>query len=334
MAIAQTMTGDGPRRAESVGLRIEPFPEASRACLERFEARNARDVRLWSLADEPSPRGTRFLARDAGGAIVASGQLQRADHLGHADGERLIHVVVEPGARGRGLGGALLERLESAARDAGASRLLSILYADQPDGLRCAERHGYAEYDRRSRWFLELARYPAARFGDPAQLARRTGTEIRSLASLIDEGRLDDSLAMQIADAHFALIAEMRTVLPVREPVTDYRRGFLETSRVVREASFVALRGRELAALTLIVRVDPRLAFVAISGAVGPGRGRKLTLPLKVHAIEALQSLGFARLGSLYDADHAAGRVLNRALGFEAEPAMVRVQKRLADRRA
>src|SRR5687768_1312376 len=202
MAIAQTMTGEGPRRAESVGLRIEPFPETSRACLERFEARNARVVRLWSLADEPSPRGARFVARDAGGAVVASGQLQRADHLGNADGERLIHVVVEPGARGRGLGGALLERLESAARDAGASRLLSILYADQPDGLRFAGPHGHAEYDRRSRWFLELARYPAARFGDPAQPARRTGTEIRSLASLIDDGRLDDSLAMQIADAH------------------------------------------------------------------------------------------------------------------------------------
>src|SRR5688500_5271979 len=334
MAIAQAVTRDGPRRAESVGLRIEPFPEALRACLERFELRNARDVRLWSLADEPSPRGTRFVARDADGAIIASAQLQRADHLGNTDGERLIHVVVEPGVRGRGLGGALLERLESAARDAGATRLLSILYADQPAGLRFAERHGYAEYDRRARWCLGLARFPAARFGDPGLLARRTGTEIRSLASLVDEGRLDDSLATQIADAHFALIAEMRTVLPIRQPVTDYRRGFLETSRVVREASFLALRGRELAALTLIVRVDPKLAFVAISGAAGPGRVRQLTLPLKVHATEALRSLGFARLGSLYDADHAAGRVLNRALGFEAEPAMVRVQKRLADRRA
>lgn len=315
-------------------IRIEAFPESARDCLDQFERRNARDVRLWTLADEPMPRGRRIVARDASGAIVASGQLQRADHLGNAEGEQLIHVVVEPSQRGRGLGAAILERLESESREAGVTRLLSILYADQPDGLRFAERHGYSEYDRRSRWFLDLARFPAARFGDPAALARRTGTEIRSLASLMTEGRLDDALASQIADAHFALIAEMRTVLPIRQPVSDYRRSFLETSQVVHEASFVALWGRDLAALTLIVRVDASLAFVAISGAVGRGRGRKLTLPLKVHAIEALRSLGFGRLGSLYDADHAAGRVLNRALGFEAEPAMVRVHKRLADRRA
>ena len=335
MAIApQISSDDPPHRAEPGALRIEQLNESSRACLERFESRNARDVRLWTLSDEPTPRGTRLVARDACGSIVASGQLQRADHLGNADGERLIHVVVEPAVRGRGVGRAMLERLEALSREAGVTRLLSILYADQPDGLRFAEKHGYTEYDRRSRWFLELARFPAARFGDRAELARHTGTEIRSLASLLQDGRLDDMLAGQIADAHFALIAEMRTVLPVRQPVADYRRAFLETSQVVHEASFVALRGRSLAALTIVVRVDPTLAFVAISGAVGPGRGRKLTLPLKVHAIEALRSLGFARLGSLYDADHAAGRVLNRALGFEAEPAMVRVHKRLADRRA
>ena len=333
MTIANGLIARKCRPVGQGSVRIEAFPESARASLEQFEQRNARDVRLWTLADEPQPRGRRLVARDGAGAIVASGQVQRADHLGSAEGERLIHVVVEPGHRARGIGGAILDRLESESRDAGVSRLLSILYSDQPDGLRFALRHGYTEYDRRSRWFLELARFPSARFGDPAALARRTGTEIRSLASLIDDGRLDDALAAQVADAHFALIAEMRTVLPVRQPVADYRRSFLETSQVVREASFLALRGPDLAALTLIVRVDASLAFVAISGAVGRGRGRKLTLPLKVHAIEALRALGFSRLGSLYDADHASGRVLNRALGFEAEPAMVRVHKRLADRR-
>ena len=333
MAIAGGLYARDLRSGGPAAVRIETFSESCRPRLEQFERRNAQDVRLWTLADEPQPRGRRIVALDTGGAIVASGQLQRADHLGTAEGERLIHVVVEPAQRWRGVGGAILERLESESRDAGVTRLLSILYEDQPDGVRFAQRHGYSEYDRRSRWFLDLARFPAARFGDPAALARRTGTTIRSLASLTAEGGLDDALATQIADAHFALIAEMRTVLPVRQPVSDYRRSFLETPQVVHEASFVALHGRELAALTLIVRVDATLAFVAISGAVGRGRGRKLTLPLKVHAIEALRELGFERLGSLYDADHAAGRVLNRALGFEAEPAMVRVHKRLAERR-
>lgn len=320
-----------PRPAE---VRIGDLVEAGRSCLGQFERRNARDVRLWTLSDEPASRGRRVIARGAGGAIIASGQLQRADHLGSADGERLIHVVVESGLRGRGIGGAILERLEATAARDGVDRILSILFADQPDGLRFAQKHGYSEYDRRSRWFLELARYPADRFGAPRELARRTGTEIRSLADIAAAGQLDEGLAGQIADAHFALIAEMPTVLPIRQPLADYRRAVLEPSQLVREASFVALRGRALAALTLIVRVDASLAFVAISGAVGPGRGRKLTLPLKAHAIEALRSLGFERLGSLYDADHSAGRILNRALGFKPEPAMVRVGKRLAERSA
>ncbi|MFF6997561.1 GNAT family N-acetyltransferase [Streptomyces sp. NPDC008313] len=55
---------------------------------------------------------------------------------------------VLPGHRGRGFGAAIHERGLERARELGARTVETVAWAANEDGLRFAEKHGYAEFER------------------------------------------------------------------------------------------------------------------------------------------------------------------------------------------
>ena len=66
------------------------------------------------------PDTTLFVARDASGAPLGMGALRR-----HADGVGEVkRMYVRPEAQGRGVGGAILARIEQLAREEGCARLV------------------------------------------------------------------------------------------------------------------------------------------------------------------------------------------------------------------
>ncbi len=88
------------------------------------------------------PDTTVFIARDAGGAAIGMGALKR-----HADGiGEVKRMFTTLQARGRGVGGAIVERIEAMARDEGLARL--VLETGAVDGFASAwrvyERQGFS----------------------------------------------------------------------------------------------------------------------------------------------------------------------------------------------
>jgi len=88
-------------------------------------------------------RGGAFVARE-GGSIVGSARYQLRE--GHAYAER---VAVDPGARGRGVGTALMRAIEAAARAAGHAEVWVSVRASLPENLRFYETLGYRTRESR-----------------------------------------------------------------------------------------------------------------------------------------------------------------------------------------
>jgi ribosomal-protein-alanine N-acetyltransferase len=91
---------------------------------------------------------------------AATGLAPRADEpavgfalsRGAADEEELLLIAVRPDERGRGIGGALLERLVAAARARGVTRLF-LEMRDGNSAESLYRRHGFASVGRRRHYY-------------------------------------------------------------------------------------------------------------------------------------------------------------------------------------
>lgn len=81
---------------------------------------------------------TLFVARDASGAILGMGALRRHDGVGEVK-----RMFVKPSARGLGVGGAILERIEALARQEGLSRVVLETGSNFDAAKRVYERGGF-----------------------------------------------------------------------------------------------------------------------------------------------------------------------------------------------
>jgi PPOX class probable F420-dependent enzyme len=82
-------------------------------------------------------RGGAFVARERG-SVVGSARYQLREGYTYAE-----RVAVDPGARGRGVGAALMRAIEAAARAAGHTEVRIGVRASLPENLRFYEELGY-----------------------------------------------------------------------------------------------------------------------------------------------------------------------------------------------
>ena len=138
-----------PPPGRPVGIRIEPAgPEQAEVVLQAmrrgFEQYRGSLNPPSSALDETvedvraaMARGGAFIASD-GDAVVGSARYQLRP--GHVYAER---VAVDPGARGRGVGAALMREIEEAGRAAGYAEIRIGVRASLPGNLRFYEGLGY-----------------------------------------------------------------------------------------------------------------------------------------------------------------------------------------------
>lgn len=129
-------------------LREEPYDGPSAQALtaavqqEYIERYGSPDDAPVDPADF-APPGGRFLVGYLGGRAVAMGGVRRLD-------ERTVEIkrmYVHPEVRGSGLSRLVLARLEQAAADVGAARVVLETGSKQPEAMRLYETSGYARID-------------------------------------------------------------------------------------------------------------------------------------------------------------------------------------------
>jgi putative acetyltransferase len=105
-----------------------------------FELTPAEYCHHMTVEQMAQPDTTLFVARDARGATLGMGALRR-----HANGVgELKRMFVKPEARGLGVGGAILARIEDLARQEGLSRVVLETGSNFDAAKRVYERSGFA----------------------------------------------------------------------------------------------------------------------------------------------------------------------------------------------
>lgn len=140
--LREAVSGDRPALRALVA-------EAARATYPDLEALGAvsRRERLDALYErlEADPGKRVWVAAEAGGAVVGLAWLQAGHHpVTEAADWLVMAIAVSPGARGRGLGRALLERAGAEARAAGVKRLRLFVHARNEAALGLYRAAGFA----------------------------------------------------------------------------------------------------------------------------------------------------------------------------------------------
>jgi putative acetyltransferase len=103
-----------------------------------FELTPAEYRHHMTVEQMAQPDTTLFVARDADGAPLGMGALRRHEGVGEVK-----RMFVKPEARGLGVGGAILARIEDLARQEGLSRVVLETGSNFDAAKRVYERGGF-----------------------------------------------------------------------------------------------------------------------------------------------------------------------------------------------
>jgi mycothiol synthase len=312
--------------AEIVAFRnaaARPAEYQSLAHARHVEAHNPQPKRLLLLVESGAPA-------TPGGGLVALGQTSDGGVLSRPDGAFRFELRVAPAWRGRGVGTALLGALEAHARTRGATRHVTGVRGDEPEGLAFATGRGYAPYHQTVHSYVDVQAFDAGRFEDPDVLAARAGTR------LVGYGDLARQHAGDLEGFHrqvYAVASEAMRDVPSPEPrdpppFETIRRLFFEEDDLHPTATVLAVRAGRVVGLTATRMDDARLASTIFTGVARSDRGRGLALAMKLRAIAALRAAGVALFGTSNDAGNAPMRGINARLGYVPDPPVTQVEKR------
>jgi GNAT superfamily N-acetyltransferase len=262
-----------------------------------------------------------FLASDGGddlGAAIGIGGWHSPD--GVARGE----IRVAPGARGRGVGSALLETVSGWARGLGYAELMGPVKEVDGISLAWAERRGFVEVGRNSTLVLDLASIDAPAVVPPDGISIATWAE-----------RPDAAAGMyEVAqEAYPDVPGEEDAEL---EPFEQWLSMDMQGSGDRPEATFVAFAGAEVVAyakLSLSL-ARPTVAMHDITGVKRAWRGRGIAGALKAAEIAWAKENGYERLETQNEERNEPIRRLNQRHGYVVEPGWITVRGPLSWRAA
>jgi mycothiol synthase len=218
---------------------------------------------------------------------------------GVGSGVTEAEFVVDPDARGRGHGTALLETLLSRS----AGELLVWAHGDHPAARALAASHGLTPV----RELLHLSRYLV---GEVSTSSTRSGGSTRSLTSFV-VGR-DEAAWVALNALIFASHAEQGSVTH-----SDLEQ--LETEPWFDAANFLVLRDGEVMIGYCWLKIEGDLGEFYVVGVHPDYQGEKLGSLLFEAGLSRLRELGIHRSHLYVEGDNEPALALYRSRGFEQD---------------
>lgn len=270
----------------------------------------------------------RLLAEDASGVVGVADASHWRNRF-QPDNYN-VDVVVEPGARRRGHGRALYERMEATLRDRGGRLLRSGVKESMTEGVRFARANGYVELSRDWESRLDLAAFDELPFSGAFTRIAEQGVTLTTLAEELSRDR-DEALRKA-----FELHEETRRDVPSPDPATPgdpalFRRE-LEGPTALHDAYFIAVGpdGTWLGESNLWASLaDPTFLWQGITGVRREARGRGIAMALKLETLRYGRTHGKREIKTWNATTNRPMLRINEALGFVKQPAWIRFEKDL-----
>jgi len=280
----------------------------------------------------PEPLRLRVLVDDRGGGLVAVGTTGDGGIFRSGDGSWRLSLRVDPTWRRRGVGSAILARLVQHASANGASRVVTAVRGNEPDGTRFAEAHGFRKFHERIDAYIDVPAFDGSGFPDPDETARAAGTRIASYGELLDEHANDiEGFQRAMLPAIWSMARDVPAPTPMPEtppPFEQARRMFFEGPGIDRGSTMIALRDGAVVGMSVTAVKENGTAYTNFTGVSREQRGKGIALAMKLRAIRALKSRGVKLFGTTNDEQNAAMRGINRKLGYVPDPPTLMYEKK------
>ena len=239
------------------------------------------------------------LVADLDGEVVACAQAGLNAHT-TAAGAAYGGVIVDPAHRRRGIGAALLERLEQHLRELEAATWTTMIFENDA-GVAFARRHGFQ--DERSAIAMAV---------DP----RTIGLPVPQGVELVAASELGPEAVFEIDSA--GSLDEPVPNPPAPMPFAEWRAEVWDEPSFTSDGSFVAIgEGTPAAIALLFVAPDLGRAVNAFTATIPQFRGRGFALAAKIGTMRWAAANGITRVSTANDDTNAPMLAINARLGYE-----------------
>lgn len=274
-------------------------------------------------SDRDLPPGSvlhRTLAVDSTGQIIGFGEAFRYPNT--KVGKFYVTVAVDRGARGAGVGTALLSQVESFATGQGGDYFVGCVRDDDPASLAYIHKRGYATQRHGFSSYLDLTTWDGAPFAGVLDAVRAGGIRLIPLTELASpeaEARLYELMSRTMADLPGYEAAQFMSF-------EVWQNGFIK--RAGAENVIVAADGDRFVGVTIMEKTDTGL-YTAHTSVDRAYRGRRIALALKLFCIDLARARGVTIMTTGNDSLNGPMIAVNRKLGYVPQAGEYDVAKRL-----
>ncbi len=271
----------------------------------------------------------RLVAEDEAGQVAAFGVAHHEAF--HHPGEFFIRIRVDAPYQGKGIGTALLERLEAFTREHGGTKFESGIREQDVEAYEWCLRRGFKSYNLLRESTRTLADWDPTPFQEAVERVKATGFRFATLAEEM-EGKEYEACMRQ----YFKVFLPMVRDIPGNEerpdpPFEDWITHVKDDPGWKPERCLLAIdtASGTWAAVANIYRRSNGVLYNDFTGVARDYRGRSLTLALKVESLNLAKRLEAPYIRTNNLANNPRILAVNQRLGYIAAPGHHLVEKHL-----
>jgi GNAT superfamily N-acetyltransferase len=295
----------------SVTIRPAQLPAEYPRIAELLNSALAKPVTPNELAQEDAgmPPGSikvQFVAVDEAGRPIGYAEAHRFPNT--KIGKFYVYTVVDPAARGRGIGAALLAQIEQVAIAHGGNYFLGEVRDDDPISRAFAERRGYKLQRHGYYSTLDLTTWDGARFAGVIDRVQASGIRLFTLDQAAGaEAKLYELMSRTMVDIPGYEGTSFMSV----ETWHNFLIGPAGHQRVI-----IAADGDRFVGVTMLHPAEAGTFYTPHTSVDRAYRGRSIALALKLAAIELALKESATKLTTGNDSNNVGMLAINNKLGY------------------
>ncbi|MBZ0282827.1 MAG: GNAT family N-acetyltransferase [Anaerolineae bacterium] len=282
----------------------------------------ANSLREWDANTREGTIRHRIVAVDSDERITAYSGIVRDNWV--PEGVFMLWVVVDPQARGQGIGTQVYDEAYHFALDCGAVKITSDVLDSDVNSLHFAEKRGFKIDHHTFESMLDLHTFNPDKFAATTAHSESQGIHIFSLE---EAGFNDDNL-------YKLWYVNQQTVLDEPGVIAGFP-NFDEFKTIINGGAWFRPDGQILAAdgdtyvgLSAVgYYKESNSAYNMMTGIMPSHRGKGIAQALKLRSIQAAKNWGADFIRTNNDSHNAPMLAINRKLGYAPQPGVYQLSK-------